>query len=237
MTVHGTSILVVGGSSGIGLAAAQAAGREGARVTIASRSKAKLDDAAARIEGDVATLSMDIADETSVKTALADSHYDHILITAAPAVIGPLKDLPTEEAMRLFEIKFWGAYRVAKHASLSEGGSITFTSGTFSRRPMPGSSAYSAANAALEGFTRALALELAPIRANCVCPGMVDTKIHLQYMQSEEQRQGMMEQVASSIPLSRVAQPEEIAHAILFLMANPHTSGEVLVVDGAGVLG
>jgi NAD(P)-dependent dehydrogenase (short-subunit alcohol dehydrogenase family) len=143
--------------------------------------------------------------------------------------------MATQDALGLFDAKSFGAWRVAIYAKLTETGSIGLCSGTFSQRPRSGVAAYAAVNAALEGFTRALAVELAPRRVNCVCPGIVNTDIHLQYL-DKLGKNAMLEQAADALPLERVAEPQDVAQAFVSLMGNPHITGQVLVVDGGGVL-
>src|SRR6201994_2641000 len=167
MQLSGQKVVVVGGSSGIGLATAELARREGADVIIASRSAAKLDPIAERLNA--IAIPTDVTSDDSVANLFkASGTVDHVVVTAAQLRTGPFKTVPMEDVRATMESKVWGAWRVARAAQFRPGGSLTLVSGFLSIRPRPNSAIVSAANAALESLSRALALELAPLRANCV---------------------------------------------------------------------
>src|SRR5271170_4431338 len=167
--LQGARVLVVGGSSGIGLATAAAAAKAGASVTIASRSKPKLDAALAGIGGDARAVVLDTGDEAAVERFFAnEAAWDHVIVSAAQTSSGPVRTLGLVEAKAAMESKFWGAYRVARAVKIREGGSLTLVSGLLSVRPSASSVLQGAINAALEALARGLALEFAPIRVNTV---------------------------------------------------------------------
>jgi NAD(P)-dependent dehydrogenase (short-subunit alcohol dehydrogenase family) len=228
----GKHVVVVGGSSGIGRATAALAVRAGASVSIAARDPARLE----RVAGELGARSgsVDMTDPGSVgpwADALGD--LDHLIITASSSLHGRFDEISTDAVRRMFEAKFFGPYNVAKALlpRMREGGSITFFSGVLSRRPGLNCSGLGAVNAAVEGLTRALALELGPkLRVNCISPGMVKTEAYSSM--SEEGRDQMFEATGASLPLGRVGLAGEIAEAALFVAVNSFLTGQVLDVDG-----
>ncbi len=229
-------VLVVGGSSGIGLASATAFAAEGAQVTIASRHAGKLEDAARRIGHGVRTAVLDTADNAAVEALLSEAGpFDHVLVSAAQTPGGPLKQLPLADAYAAMDSKFWGAYRVARAVHIREHGSLTLVSGFLSVRPgqwvLQG-----AINAALESLARGLALEFAParIRVNAVSPGMIATP--LWDGMDPAARQKMYDHAASTLPARTMGQPEDIANAVLFLASTPYATGSTVLVDGGGAI-
>ncbi|WP_313606899.1 SDR family oxidoreductase [Rhizobium sp.] len=228
-------VLVVGGSSGIGFAVAQSAVLAGAEVTIASRSAEKL-AAASQSLGTVKSAIIDTADEIGIEAFFQENDpWDHIVISAAQTPSGPVRKLSLDDAKKAMESKFWGAYRVARAARLSERGSLTFISGFLSERPSASSVLQGAINAALESLGRGLALELSPVRVNSVSPGLIDTPLWSKM--EDESRKSMFERVAGSLPAKTIGQPGDIANAVLFLMTTPFATGSNVRVDGGGVIG
>jgi NAD(P)-dependent dehydrogenase (short-subunit alcohol dehydrogenase family) len=176
MTLAGKKVVVVGGSSGIGLATAELAKNQGADVVIASRSAAKLDPVAERLK--VTAIAVDVTSDQSVADLFRRTGpVDHVVLTAAQLRTGPFKTVAMEDVRATMEGKFWGAWRVAREAVIRPGGSLTLVTGFLSVRPRPNSAIIGAANGALESLARALALELAPARVNAVSPGVIDTPI------------------------------------------------------------
>lgn len=231
-------VVVIGGSEGIGLAVAQGASDLGASAIIASRSLDKLNRAAATISGSVETYSVDFTQEDEVAELFQKKiqQFDHLVVTAFTFGGGPLVKMPVSKAKVVFEGKFWGAYYAAKYAApyLSNSGSITFFSGNMCIRPGIGIAAGIAAGGAIEALGRALAVELAPIRVNVVSPGMTETPSW--GLMSEADRKAMFVKAQELLPVRRIAQPEDIAHATLSLMTNTFINGTVLLVDGGEVL-
>ncbi|MGF7181872.1 SDR family oxidoreductase [Tunturiibacter psychrotolerans] len=228
-------ILIIGGSSGIGLATAVGAIAAGATVTIASRNQEKLDAAAATLDDVARTALLDTGDNALVeKFFQQEEPWDHIVISAAQTKGGPVSSLSLGDAEAAMESKFWGSYRVARAARLKEGGSLTFVSGFLSERPSATAVLQGAINAALESLARGLALELAPVRVNAISPGVIATPLW-NYL-PEEKRNAIFEGAASKLPVRRVGQPQDIANAALFLMTTPFATGSTVRVDGGGVI-
>jgi NAD(P)-dependent dehydrogenase (short-subunit alcohol dehydrogenase family) len=241
MGLDGQRVLVVGGGSGIGFAVAEAAVRAGARVVVASRDAGKVAEAAARLGEAAAGAVLDVTDEAAVQAYFAGSgRFDHIATTAGDwggPRRGPLAELDLEAAAGLFKVRFWGALAVAKHGAgtLPPGGSLTFTDGMIAHRPSSGSAVSTAMAGAVEHLTRALAVELAPVRVNCVCPGLIRTGVWDRI--PEERRAAELARMTERQLLPRVGEPAEAAEAYLYLMRAGYTTGQVLHVEGGSALG
>jgi NAD(P)-dependent dehydrogenase (short-subunit alcohol dehydrogenase family) len=233
MLLAGKKVVVVGGSSGIGLSTAEMARREGADVIIASRNVERLDKAADKLNA-IAIPADVTSDDSIAKLFRSCGPVDHVVVTAAQLRTGPFKSVSMEDVRGTMEGKFWGAWRVAKHAEIRAGGSLTLVSGFLSVRPRPNSAIVSAANGALESLSRALALELAPVRVNCVSPGIIDTPIRA--AMPEEARRDMLAKTASSLPVGRVGEGEDIARQILSFMANGFATGAIVYIDGGALV-
>jgi NAD(P)-dependent dehydrogenase (short-subunit alcohol dehydrogenase family) len=221
-------VLIVGGSSGIGMAIASQAHAQGAQVTIASRSKTKLNEAAGRLGQGIAIAMLDTGDEKGVEDFFATGDtWDHVIISAAQTSSGPVRKLPLEDAKQAMESKFWGAYRIARAARFSDRGSLTFISGFLSVRPSATSVLQGAINAALEALARGLALELSPVRVNAISPGLIDAPLWSKMNDGARQ---------SMLPARVIGQPDDIANAAIFLMTTPFASGSTVRVDGGGAI-
>jgi NAD(P)-dependent dehydrogenase (short-subunit alcohol dehydrogenase family) len=228
-------ILVIGGSSGIGLAVAAATADAGASVTVASRNREKLTAAATRLGETVHIAVLNTADDELLERFFENEMtWDHVVVSAAQTRAGSVRGLSLTDAKAAMESKFWGAYRVARVARINDGGSLTLVSGFLSERPSATAVLQGSINAALEALARGLALELAPVRVNAVSPGVIETPIWDDL--PSEKRRGVFELTATHLPVRRIGQPEDVANAVLFLMTTPYATGSTVRVDGGGVI-
>jgi NAD(P)-dependent dehydrogenase (short-subunit alcohol dehydrogenase family) len=234
-SLQGRRVLVVGGSSGIGLGAAKAAKALGASLTICSRSAEKIEAARRQLGEATQGLILDVADDTAVEAFFADKPaFDHVVVSAAQVRMGAIRDLSVDQASAVMNSKFWGAYRVARAARINDGGSLTLVSGFLALRPRKGAALVGAVNAALEGLTRGLALELAPVRVNAVSPGLVATPAYAGM--PDDARNAMYAAAAERLPAGRVGESEHIALQIMACVLNPYMTGSIVYVDGGGLL-
>ena len=236
MSLFNKMVVILGGSSGMGLATAKAAKADGARVVIAGRSRERLQAARAVLGDGVRTVALDVGDEMGTRALFSElGPVDHVFITAGAVLFDP-KLAPDAASVRpALDTRFWGAFNAAKSAAatMSTGGSITFTSGTAAMRPIRGASVAGASCGAVEAFARSLAVDLAPIRVNTIQPGLIDTPF-LDTL--GERRSAIIAEYSRRLPVGRVGRTEDVADAVLFLMKNGFVTGITLTVDGGGVL-
>jgi NAD(P)-dependent dehydrogenase (short-subunit alcohol dehydrogenase family) len=243
MTLDGKRILVIGGGSGIGFAVAEGALREGAVVTVASSSAEKVAAAAGRLGAGATGVVLDVSDEAAVAGFFGEAAgFDHIATTAGDwggPRRGALGELDLAAQASLFRVRFWGALAVAKHgaAGLPPGGSLTLTGGMIAHRPTKGSAVSTAMAGAIEHLTRGLAVELAPVRVNCVCPGLIHTAIWEGFMPDAARREAEFARLTGGQLVPRIGEPAEAAEAYLYLMRGGYTTGQVLQVEGGSALG
>lgn len=240
-------VVIVGGSSGMGKGCAKAVIQRGGSVLIVSRSAEKLASARAEIASEsrlgddalerVQTAACDARDERAVEqlaARLGDAAWDGLVVSAAgTAPHGPIAELERDATAGLFESKFWTAHNCCKHLAprLAEGGAVVLVAGVLNRRPGVNCSPLACVNGALEGLTRALALEFGPrLRVNCLSPGFCATE-RFDAMDAAR-REAMLANTAASLPLKRVGQPADMGTALDFLLCGEFVTGVVLDCDG-----
>ncbi|MCB8873663.1 SDR family oxidoreductase [Acidisoma silvae] len=233
------TVVVLGGTSGIGFAIAEGVAAAGGRPIIVSRAQANLDAALARLPAAAAGHAVDLTDEAAVAGLFEQiGTLDHLAYTAGESLmLGAIAEMELTAARRFMETRFWGAIAAAKHAAprIRPGGSIVFSSGIAGARPPQGGWAMGASICAgMEGLTRALAVELAPTRVNLVSPGFIRTPLWRDIPEAD--REALFTSVGAKLPVGRVGEPGELAEAYLFLMQAGFTTGHVLVADGGGLL-
>ena len=224
--------VIIGGSSGMGLATAKMLHSLGHEIVIASRSKEKLLKAHKTI-GKGESYVLDVSKEKDVIQFFEKvAPFDHLVTSAANFTMGPFLKMGLSDARDFFDTKFWGQYMAAKIGAphIRKGGSIIFFCGVAGQKPFMNFAVGSAINAAIEGLTRALALELAPLRVNAISPGTVVTPVWDDL--SEKERLGEFEKTANLLPAKRVGQPEEIAEAVRYLIHCGYATGSIVYVDG-----
>ncbi len=230
--------VIVGGTSGIGLAAAVELCRAGAQVWVTGRTPAKAIAAAAAI-GDRATGdAVDARDAVKMQAFLSRvGQFDHLIIAlGGGSAIGAFKDLDEVKMRAGFDNKFWphlNAIRLGV-GHIRGSGSITLITGAAGRRAVKGTSGLAAVNGALQAIVGPLALEFAPIRVNAVSPGLIATPYWDRM--PEDARRAMYERSAASVPVGRVGEPSDVGHAVLFLVSNGFTTGAILDCDGGARL-
>lgn len=227
-------VLIVGGSSGMGLAAARQLARLGAEVLIAGRSQARLDEALATVEGRAAGYVADFTDPASLAALFARiGRIDHLVLAAsADAAWGPFASVTAQALRAALEGKLIGYWQALQAAlpHLRRDGSVVMLSGAASRTAMPGTAGLAAVNGAITQMAQTLARELAPLRVNVVSPGLVDTPVYDGL--PAEAKAGMFAGAAKTLPVGRTGSPEDIAEAIVYLLGNGFTTGATLDVDG-----
>jgi len=237
MTLKNSLVVILGGSTGIGLATARAAQAEGAQVIVTGRSTEKLQRAQAELGSDARTVVLDVADEEGTRRFFQGlAKVDHVFITAG-TLIADRKLTPDSETLRpAMDTRFWGALYAAKYAAakIAAGGSITFMSGVAAWRPLEGAAVASASCGAVEAFARALALDLAPIRVNTIEPGYVDTPLLDSLLGAKKGE--ILAAAATRLPVKRIGTAEDVADAVLFLMKNGYVTGITLTIDGGHTL-
>jgi NAD(P)-dependent dehydrogenase (short-subunit alcohol dehydrogenase family) len=231
-------VVILGGSSGIGFAVAEQAASQGANVHIASSTAERVQKAVAAIGGNAQGHTLDLSDEQAVESLFARlGAFDHLVFTAGDSLyLQDLANTDLRQARRAFDLRYWAAMAAVKYGSknIRQGGSIVLTTGIAGQRPRKGWVVPASVCGTIEALTRALALELAPLRVNAVSPGVVRT--NLWQGMSAAEREHLFESVGQSLPVGRVGEPRDIAQAYLFLMQEEFATGQTLVIDGGTVL-
>ncbi|WP_147945128.1 SDR family oxidoreductase [Microbispora sp. CSR-4] len=238
MDLQGQRVVVLGGTSGIGLATAESAARQGAVVTVASSRPSSVERALSLLPDGCEGRVADLTDARAVGRLFEDlGEFSHLVYTAGePLPMMPVDTLDLDAARDFFGLRYFGALGAVRAALpyLRKDGSITLTTGIAKDRPGPGWAVAASICGAMEALTKALAVELAPVRVNVVSPGFVRSP--LWSAMGEEERERMYAGIGASIPAGRVGEVEDIARAYLFLMTEPFATGTVLTVDGGNVL-
>ncbi|MGV0028806.1 SDR family oxidoreductase [Phormidesmis priestleyi] len=233
MSLKDKQVVLIGASSGMGLATAKAAAEAGAKVTLVARKQDALERAAAEVGLGTQAIVADITDEQAIQSLFAQvGTLDHLITAAADLTFSPIQQLDSADAKNIIASKILGPFYAVKHAAprLSKNGSIIFFSGFSAWKPVAGTALIAAVDGALAAFCRSLAVELAPIRVNVMAPGVVDTQMWQGV--PEEQRKAFFATVSEQLPVGRIGSLKDMADAALYLMQNSFITGTVLHVDG-----
>ncbi|MBV8860172.1 MAG: SDR family oxidoreductase [Acidobacteria bacterium] len=232
-TLRGQTVVVIGGSSGIGLETARRARAEGAGVVITGRDPERLRRAALELDAP-RSAAFDATDFERLKRFFDElpAPVDHVLVTAGGPYYARLADMDFERARRHVEQHTLLPLHVARNAAagVRPGGTLLFVGGTGGRRPAVGMALASALTAALPALTKVLALELAPVRVNLIAPGFVDTPLSATLLgdRLDERRA----QLRKTLPIGRVVGPEDVAALAVHLMTNTALTGATYDIDG-----
>lgn len=231
------TVVVVGGTSGMGRGIAEASAREGAKVFAFGR-RSPASDVTYDGGGSIHYKSLDMTDDAAVAAAFARiGQIDHLLVTATPpGGAGKFREQSYEQAASIVTGKLLGSWSCARHAvaHMNASSSITFTTGGVAVKPRSGAAMISAAFAGLEALTRALALELGPIRVNALRPGVIASEMWSSMPEAD--RTAFFDRVQTRFPVRRAGTVEDIAHAAIFLMTNGYVTGAILEVTGGETL-
>jgi|tagenome__1003787_1003787.scaffolds.fasta_scaffold20883178_3 NAD(P)-dependent dehydrogenase (short-subunit alcohol dehydrogenase family) len=231
----GQTVVVIGGSAGIGLETARRARLEGADVILTGRNPERLERAGREL-GATSTVAFDAVDPDRLERFFAElpGAVDHVMVTAGGPYYAPLAEMDFAAARRSVDDHVWLALHVARNAigTVRPGGTLLFLSGTGARRPAVGLSVASAVTVtvALPALVANLALELAPIRVNLIAPGFVDTPLSAALLgdRLDERR----EHLRATLPIGRVVGPDDVARLAIHLMANTALTGATYDIDG-----
>jgi NAD(P)-dependent dehydrogenase (short-subunit alcohol dehydrogenase family) len=231
-------VVILGGSSGIGLAVAEQVIAEGAQVVLASSNTERVKQAVVSLGARTEGHTLDLSDEQAIQSFFqAIGDFDHLVYTAGDSLqLNELASTDLDKARRAFELRYWGVLAAVKYASphIRKEGSITLTTGIAGERPQKGWALAASVCGAVVSLTRALAVELAPIRVNAVSPGVVRT--NLWQSLPEHERNGLFENIGKAMLVGRIGEASEIARSYLYLMQEGYSTGQTITVDGGAVL-
>ena len=231
--LRGQTVVVIGGSSGIGLETARLAHAEGAAVVLTGRDPGRLRTAADEVQAQT-SVAFDATDWDRLDRFFAElpGPADHVLVTAGRPYYAPLAEIDVQEAQHNIDGHLWLPIQVAKQAlhRVRPGGSLLFLSGTGARRPGIGLTVATTMTTALPALIANLALELAPVRVNLIAPGFVDTPLSAELLGDQLDRRRA--QLAATLPIGRVVDPEDVAALAVHLMTNTALTGATYDIDG-----
>jgi NAD(P)-dependent dehydrogenase (short-subunit alcohol dehydrogenase family) len=231
--LNGQTVVVIGGSAGIGFETARRARAEGADVIVTGRDPERLERAATEV-GAIGSAAFDAADEAALKRFFdgLPKPIDHVMVTAGRPYYGLLADIDLEKARRSLDDHVWLAINVARNAlgTVRPGGTLLFMSGTGARRASPGYSVIAIGTAAMPALVANLAVEVAPIRVNLIAPGFVDTPLSASLLGDD--LNSRREWLRTNLPIRRVVGPADVAALAVHIMSNSALTGATFDIDG-----
>lgn len=231
--LEGQHVLVVGASSGMGRAVANHAARAGARLTLMGRDAGRLEAVAAQTGGEIRTI--DLRREETIASAVEGlAGVDHLVVTAGTYGVALVADSCPDDWRGIIEERIVGPLLLVKALGARLTRSITLFTGSTVRRPSAGAVLPTAALGGVEAMVRALAVELAPVRANAVSPGIFDTPLLDTVL--GDAKADVVKASRENLPARHVGTPDDAASAALFLMTNPFVTGTTIELDGGGTL-
>ncbi len=228
----GQTVMVIGGSSGIGLETARRARAEGADVILTARNPDRLQSVGLELEASIAAFDATDFDRLERFFDQLPTPIDHVLVTGPRPYYAPLAEFDFEEARRDADARLWLPLHVARNATgkVRPGGTLLFIGGAGSRAPVTGRVLIGPLTAALPALTKNLALELAPTRVNLIATGFVDTPLSAAIL--GDQLDARREQLRTTLPIRRVVGPADIAALAVHLMTNTAVTGATFDIDG-----
>ena len=229
----GQTVVVIGGSAGIGLATARRARAEGADIILVGRDPERLEHAAGQV-GARSTATFDAHDLAALESFFGhlDGTVDHVMVTAGGPYYAPLAEMDFDQARRALQEHPMLMLGVARHAAgkVRRGGTLLFMGGTGARHPSQGVGISSATTAALPALTASLALEIAPVRVNLIAAGFVDTPLSASLL--GEHLEDRRNQLRATLPIGRVVGPADVAALAVHIMSNTALTGATFDIDG-----
>jgi NAD(P)-dependent dehydrogenase (short-subunit alcohol dehydrogenase family) len=229
----GQTVVVIGGSAGIGLETARRARAEGADVILTGRNRDRLEHAAHEL-GALSSVAFDATDDQALERFFdgLPTPIDHLMLSGSGPYYAPLTELDFEQARRDIDRHLLLPVRVGLHAAgkVRPGGSLLFIGGTGGRRRGVGLAFIGAVTAALPALVANMALELAPMRINLIAPGFVDTPLSASLL--GDQLDARREELRTTLPIGRVVGPADVAALAVHIMSNTALTGATYDVDG-----
>ncbi|MEU8236218.1 SDR family oxidoreductase [Actinoplanes sp. NPDC048967] len=231
-SLSGSTVVIIGGTSGIGLETGRQAHAADAKVIVTGRDQGRLD--AVRDELGASTIQLDLGDPAGLHRFFTElpAPVDHVLVSGGGPTYAPIAEMDFEQARASLDEHLVGALRIARECAtrVRPGGSLTFLSGTGARRPGHGLVLAAIGTAALPAITANAALEIAPVRVNAIAPGFVDTPLSARLL--GDQLESRRAELRATLPIGRVVGPEDVAALALHLMTNTALTGATYDVDG-----